>query len=235
MASAAAEAAWTAKQAAWTAKVNAREEAWAAAHPALTAQRNALDAAQKAGVFSPTGSPALINALRQSYTDQAGNAQRQAGLSAQLYGGGDPSLQGYAGLQSTLGSAHDMSQGLHGALLQSILQNQARLGGMQSQSFGAEMQDLWNQRALDAQKSAANSGIWGQLGGLAGTALGGLFGGPGGAAAGSRLGSSFSGAYGSGSGSSPGWMNSGDYMGYQDYSPYQNGLNTLSKIGGGGY
>lgn len=196
MASQALEEGWAAKQRAWTAKQQGREQAWAAGHPTNANIEGNLDPsivqmlkdALAAGTFSPTGSPALLNALRQQITGSQGARDRQAGLSAQLYGGGDPSLAGYAHLQSTLGGAHDLSSALSDALSRSIMQNQGWLQGLQgnvnSDLFNAKNnllfgnQNQWLQQdAMNRQEKAQKAAFWGNL---AGKGLGILTGGFGG-------------------------------------------------------
>lgn len=192
------------KEILWTQKQAGKEAAWAQGHPTSASIQDQLDPsivqmlkdALAAGTFSPTGSPALMNALRQQMIGDSGARQRQAGLAANLYGNGDPSLSGYAGLQSVLGGAHDMHAGLSDALTKSILQNQGWLQGLQSgvnsDLFNAKTnllfgnQNQWNQQDMaNRQQKAAGANFWGGLLGKGlGIGLGALTGGASGAAMG---------------------------------------------------
>lgn len=164
------------KEIAWTQKQAKKEADWAAWHPTSGTYKDMLDPSVKGALngdqsspFSYAGNPELIKALTQQYQSMAGDRQRQAGLSAELYGGGDPSLAGYAHLQSTLGGAHDLYGALSGALSNSAMQNQQYLGGVLNNVYGQaagqfnQNADFLRQQALMRQQAKAQAASnWGK-------------------------------------------------------------------------
>lgn len=141
------------KEILWTQKQAKKEADWAAWHPTASTYKDMLDPSVKSALngdtnspYSYAGNPELIKALTQQYQSMSGDRQRQAGLAADLYGQGDPSLAAYGHLQASMGGAHDLYGQLSGALASSASQNQQYLGGV--------LNNVWGQNAGQYNQNA---------------------------------------------------------------------------------
>lgn len=132
-------------------------------NPADPQMQGIINQGQQAGVFNPLGSPALLNSIRQNYIGNQGAMDRRSGLNAEMYGNGDPSLSAYAHLQSGLQGSHDLSQGMYGAQLQSMLQNQRFIQNMMPGYYGAQNQLALGQAGANSQNQAMYGNILGSM------------------------------------------------------------------------
>ena len=133
------------------------------------------------GTYASSGDPLLDFARNQAMAD-AGGRVRGARLAASGAVGADPSLSAYAGLDALISgqgdAAHDVNSG---ALSYALAEKKRR--------DEEAMMRLRYQLEEEAMRRA-NAGSWlGDLGQLAGTALGSYFGGPAGGDIGAKVGS----------------------------------------------
>ena len=78
-----------------------------------------LGDADRAGLFNPNGpSSAFFDPIRSEAVASQQARTKQATLAASLFGRGDPSMRGFAQLQSTLGGASDLARTIGAARAQ---------------------------------------------------------------------------------------------------------------------
>lgn len=120
----------------------------------------------QAGAFDPMGSQAMENMARERVMADSGARQRQARLSAQLAGGGDPSMGGVGELLATLGTASDASRAGSDAKLQSAQSAQDFMRNLLGQEFASEYTRLNGMASNWQNQQSGGAGNWlAQLGG----------------------------------------------------------------------
>lgn len=127
-----------------------------------------IQSAGQAGVFSPYGSPAALDAIRMQYQRQFGPAAGAARQRAQMAAGNDPALAAWAGLNAGMQGQSDEANALSDAWLRSILGNQQFLQQGVYQPYQQNRYALQQLQEMGKQQRELQSqGFMGQmLGGL---------------------------------------------------------------------
>lgn len=140
-----------------------------AGNPYSNAARGAIGQAQGAGLYDPTGSPAIRAALERRALRQQRNQRRRGQVSAQL-AGLDPYGQRQAMVDTERQAGSDLSNNLADANLQYDIGNQDWARSLLTGGLDFERQQMLERQRAKAERDA-HGGIGGAIGGLVGAAV----------------------------------------------------------------